>query len=166
MEHLLCVCVCIRAQIQESQAAVCICLTDSDSEECENAAMAYISENLETADTFAAAQSGDAAARAELGALLVSEVRAIFFSLVWMLRWFGFHCLPRFVKVGCILEETVTPQSEELEEVDELPEVCVCITQSTSPECSAAGQAFALANPEHIPVFSKAATGDEDAKKV
>lgn len=36
--------------------------------------MAYVSENLETAETFLAAQSGDAAARAELGALLISKV--------------------------------------------------------------------------------------------
>lgn len=69
-----------------------------------------------------------------------------------------------------MLESGAAPQSEkeqeEAEELDELPEVCICLADSTSTECKTAAQTFALANPEHIPVFTQASSGDEAAKKV
>jgi len=61
------------------------------------------------------------------------------------------------------LEETFDCVNEGRVPIMELPEVCVCLEDRTSPNCRSAATAYALANPQHIQAFTAASQDDPTA---
>eukprot|EP00803_Ostreobium_quekettii_P006848 evm.model.scf_1978.3 EVM.evm.TU.scf_1978.3 scf_1978:8511-13958(-) len=165
-------------------ADVCVCLSDRESAECSTAGIAYITANPDARDTFSAASGGDEAARAQVAQILVRDA-----GCPAVCTCLGNSSSPQcssgandFLATNSdVLPIFATAQTGDPDAVAQVrdilindvgcpvptstsvPDVCVCLADSNSPECAEAGAAYAAANPDAAPTFVAASEGNETA---
>ncbi|GMH44649.1 hypothetical protein BSKO_12601 [Bryopsis sp. KO-2023] len=173
---------------EDSGPAVCTCLKDTSTSECQTAALAFVKENPEYGATLTAAAGGNETATQEFAGVLVKEAGCpvpepeVCACLVDSGSTECASGAQAFIdenpKYAATFQDASAGEAKarkELAEIlvkeagcaveEEVPEVCICLTQSNSTECQTAGAAFIGESPEFAAAFGGAAAGDEDSVK-
>lgn len=166
-------------------AEVCVCLSDRESSECSAAGVAYITANPDARDTFLAASGGDESARAEVAQILITDAGCP--ALCTCLGnspspqcsgaasdflATNSDALPTFVAaqsgdaaaVARVRDILISDVGCPVPASTNVPDVCVCLADSNSPECTEAGAAYAGAHPDAALIFVDASQGNETAR--
>eukprot|EP00803_Ostreobium_quekettii_P009440 evm.model.scf_60.23 EVM.evm.TU.scf_60.23 scf_60:170676-175982(-) len=161
---------------------VCVCLSAEDSDECGAAGLAYATANPAVASTFLSASQGDEAAEDEVGEILVNDAGCPSVC----------RCLADLDSPKCLADgKEYAAENADFEplfaaarrnesaiaEVEQIlindagcpgsgEDVCVCLEDSSSPECSTAAEAYAAANPDALAAFFAAAPNQDAIAQV